>query len=90
VIYEVSSSKVRIERWFESREDAIAAFERKCKRLGIPAPLHYPPGQSGDCVSSNLLAYPRRTCATRLRDGHGYVFVEKRNQTQLQRAAAVR
>jgi hypothetical protein len=82
VIYQVSSSKVRIVRWFESREEAIAAFERKCKRLGIPAPLHYPLGVSGDCVSSNLLAYLHRTWAAGVRDGHGYVFVEKRHQTQ--------
>ena len=34
MIYQVSSSKVHIELWFASREDAIAAFEGKCKRLG--------------------------------------------------------
>jgi hypothetical protein len=82
VIYQVSSSKVRIERWYESREEAIAAFERKCKRLGLTPPLSYPPGQSGDAVSDNLTTYTRRTCATGVRNGHGFVFVQKRNKVQ--------
>ena len=82
MIYQVSSSKVRILRWFESREEAIVAFERKCKRLGIAPPEYYPPGISGDSISDNLIAYSRRTWAAGVRDGHGYVFVEKKNQTQ--------
>ena len=44
MIYQVSSSKVRIDRWYESREEAIKAFERQCKKLGIAPPLSYPPG----------------------------------------------
>jgi len=79
VIYQVSSPKVRIERWFSSREEAIQAFERACKRLGIAPPLAYPPGVSGDSVSDNLVAYPRRISAQGRRAGHGYMFVQKRN-----------
>jgi len=40
----IFSSKVRIERWFDTPDEAIAAFERNCKRLGLEPPLHYPPG----------------------------------------------
>jgi hypothetical protein len=82
VIYQVSSSKVRIDRWYESREEAIKAFERQCKKLGIAPPLSYPPGKSGDAVSDNRTGEPRRTCATGARNGHGYVFVQKRNRIQ--------
>ena len=78
MIYQVSSSKVPIKRWFESREEAIAAFEHQCKHLGITPPLHYPPAVSGDTVEDNGIAYPPRTCAAGVRDGHGYVYVEKR------------
>jgi hypothetical protein len=79
VIYQVSSSKVRIKRWFESTEEAIAAFEHQCKHLGLTPPLHYPPAVSGDTVEDNGIAYPHRTCAAGVRDGHGYVFVERRD-----------
>jgi len=80
LIYQVTSSKVRIERWFANREEAIAAFERKCKRLGLTPPLSYPPGVSGDVFQDNRIAYPRWTWAARVRDGHGYVLVERRNE----------
>jgi hypothetical protein len=56
VIYQVSSSKVRILRWFDTREQAIAAFERKCKRLGLTPPLGYSPGSSGDTFHDNRIA----------------------------------
>ena len=79
MIYQVSSSKVRIRRWFDTREEAIAAFEHQCKQLGLAPPLHYPPAVSGDTVEDNGIAYPRRTCAVGARDGHGYVFVESRD-----------
>ena len=78
MIYQVSSSKVRIRRWFDTREEAIAAFEHQCKQLGLTPPLHYPPAVSGDTVEDNGIAYPPRTCAAGVRDGHGYVYVEKR------------
>jgi hypothetical protein len=76
VIYQVSSSKAHILRWFHTREQAIAAFERKCKRLGFTSPLSYPPGSSGDTFHDNRIAYPRRTLAAGVRNGHGYVCVE--------------
>jgi hypothetical protein len=78
VIYQVSSSKVRIRRWFDTREEAIAAFEHQCKHLGLTPPLHYPPAVSGDTVEDNGIAYPPRTYAAGVRDGHGYVYVEQR------------
>jgi hypothetical protein len=56
VIYQVSSSKAHILRWFHTREQAIAAFERKCKRLGFTSPLSYPPGSSGDTFHDNRIA----------------------------------
>jgi hypothetical protein len=80
VIYQVSSSKIRIKRWFESREEAIAAFEHECKRLGLQPPLHYPPAVVGDTCEDNGIAYPQRTRAAGMRDGLGFVFVEGRNQ----------
>jgi hypothetical protein len=75
VIYQVSSSKVHIERWFNGRKEAIAAFERECKRLGLTSPSHYLPAVSGDTFSDDRTAYPPRSCAAGRRDGHGYVFV---------------
>ena len=79
MIYQVSSSKVRIVRWFDTQEEAIAAFEHRCKQVGLEPPLDYPPAVKGDTVEDNGIAYPRRTQARGLRDGHGYVYVEKRN-----------
>jgi hypothetical protein len=80
VIYQVSSSKVPIKRWFESREEAIAVFEHECKRLGLEPPLHYPPAVSGDTLEDNGIAYPRLKWASGIRAGVGFVFVEERNQ----------
>ena len=60
----------------------MAAFERKCKRAGIQPPEPYPLGVSGDDVTNNDSAYPRRTCACGLRDGHDWVYVEKKRVTQ--------
>jgi len=80
MIYQVSSSKVSIKRWFESREEAIAAFEHECKRLGLEPPLHYPPAVSGDTSEDNGITYPRRKRAAGMRAGVGFVFVEERNQ----------
>jgi hypothetical protein len=76
VIYQVSSSKVRIKRWFKSGEEATAACERECWRIGLAPPSDYPPAVSGDTVEDNGIAH---TCATGVRDGHGYVFVESRD-----------
>ena len=36
--YRVRSTKVKCLRWFQSRAQAIAAFESKCKRVGIVPP----------------------------------------------------
>ena len=54
MIYQLSTSTVPIERWFDTREEAIAAFERKCKRLGIRPPLDYPPSCCGDMYSLTI------------------------------------
>ena len=78
MIYQVSSSKVRIVRWFDTQA-AIAAFEHQCKQVGLEPPLDSPPAVRGDTAEDNGIAYPRRTQARGLRDGHGYVYVEKRN-----------
>ena len=80
MIYQVSSSKVPIKRWFESREEAIAAFEHQCKHLGLEPPSDYPPAVSGDTFEDNGIAYPRRTRAAGMRAGLGFVFVEERNR----------
>ena len=66
VVYQVSSSKVRIRRWFDTREEAIAAFEHQCKHLGLTPPLHYPPAVSGDTVEDNGIAYPQLCAAKSL------------------------
>jgi hypothetical protein len=73
VIYKISSSKVCSIHWFDTREEAIAASEPMSKQIGLSPPLHYPPAVSGDTLEDNGIAYPRRTCAAGLRDGHGYV-----------------
>ena len=54
MIYQVCSSTVPIERWFATREEAIGAFERKCKRLGIRPSLNYPPSCCGDIYSPTI------------------------------------
>ena len=46
---------------------------------GIQPPERYPPGVSGDSITTNGLAYPRRTSAPGVRDGHGWVYVDARN-----------
>ena len=61
------------------KTEAIEAFERQCKRQGIVPPECYPPGASGDCVTTNDIAYPRRTSAAGVRNGHGCVYVDARN-----------
>ena len=58
---------------------AIAAFERACTRAGIPPPERYPPEVSGDSITTKELAYPRRTCAAGMREDHGWVCVDTRN-----------
>ena len=78
VHYRVRSIKVKCERWYPTRAQAIAAFESKCKRVGIPPPECYPPGASGDSITTGL-AYPRRICAAGLREGHDWVCVDTRN-----------
>ena len=70
---------VKCLRWYPTNVQASAAFERACKRAGISPPLHYPPGASGDSITSNDLAYPRRSCAAGMRDGHGWGCVDTRN-----------
>ena len=78
--YRVYSTMVKAtDNWYATRREAIAAFERSCKRVGLAPPLDYPPGISGDNVTSNDLVYPRRTCAAGPREGHGVVCVESRN-----------
>jgi hypothetical protein len=68
--YRVHSTKVKSERWYETKAEAIAAFERSCKRACIAPPLRYPPSVSGDSITTNDIAYPRRTYAAAMRDGH--------------------
>ena len=69
----------RCEQWHPTRTEAIDAFERKCKRAGIRPPERYPPGVSGDSITNNDVAYPRRKCAAGMRGEHGTVYVEARN-----------
>ena len=77
--YRVHSTKVKCLRWYPTRGEAIAAFELACKRKGIPPPECYPPGVSGDSITTNELADPRRTSAAGMREGHGWVCVDTRN-----------
>ena len=67
--YRVHSTKVKCLPWYPTKAEAIAAFERASKRMGIAPPLHYPLGASGDCIATNELTYPRRTCAAGMREG---------------------
>ena len=48
MLYCVHSAKVKCDRWYPTKAEAIAAFERKRKRAGIAPPLKYPPSVSGD------------------------------------------
>ena len=74
--YRVHSTKVKPGHWYPTKAEAIAAFERQCKRLGISPPTQYPPRLSGDSITKNGIAYPRSTCAAGMRDGHGWVYVD--------------
>ena len=42
-------------------------------------PERYPPGVSGDSITNNDIAYPGHTSATAMREGHGMVYVDARN-----------
>ena len=79
VHYRVHSTKVKCQRWYPTKAEAIAAFERQCQRAGIAPPLRYPPTVRGDCASTNDVAYPRCRSAAGMRDGHGSVYVDARN-----------
>ena len=81
VHYRVHSTMVKqCEQWYPTKAEAIAAFERACKRKGLAPPLRYPPGVSGDSVTTNGIAYPRHTC---MPDGQGWVYVDARNDVLL-------
>ena len=84
VQYRVHSTKVKRGRWYPTKAQAIAAFERNCKRLGISPPKYYPPAVSGDAVTDNHVAYPHYICAVGVRDGHGCVYVEATNDVEVQ------
>ena len=60
-------------RWYATEAQAIAALEPASKRVGIVPPKRYPPGASGDGVTTNDIAYPRHTCVAGVREGHGWV-----------------
>ena len=77
--YRVHSTKVKCLHWYPTQAEAIAVFERKCKRACIAPPLRYPPSVSGDSITTNDIAYLRRTCAAGMREGHGLVYVDARN-----------
>jgi len=64
VQYRVHSTQVESVRWYPTKAEAIAAFERNCKRLGIAPPHRYPPSVSGDSITINDMAYPRRRLTT--------------------------
>ena len=50
--YLVHSTQVKAAgRWYPTKAEAIAAFERACKRKGIAPPLNYPPASSGDTIT---------------------------------------
>jgi hypothetical protein len=76
--YRVHSTMVKCLRWYPTTTEAIAAFERKCEQAGIAPPERYPPGVRGDSITNNDIAYPRRTSARGVRDGHGWVYVDAR------------
>ena len=76
--YRVHGTKVKCLRWYPTKAEAISAFERASKRVGIAPPLDYPPAASGDSITINI-AYLRRKCSAGLCEGHGTVYVEVRN-----------
>ena len=67
--------KVRV--LVSTKAEAIAVFERKCKRAGIEPPHDYPPDVSGDSFTGNHIDYPH--WAAWVPDGHGWVYVDARN-----------
>jgi hypothetical protein len=71
-------------RWYPTKAEAIAAFERASKRAGISPPERYPPSVSDDSITNNDIAYPRHTCATGIRDGHCCVYVEAGNDVDVE------
>ncbi|HEX8893032.1 MAG TPA: hypothetical protein VF783_06900 [Terriglobales bacterium] len=71
------SEKVKCRSWYPTRGTAIAAFKRACKEAGIAPPERHRP--SGDTITHNDLAYPRRIWAAGMREGHGWVYVDPRN-----------
>ena len=77
--YRIHSTKVKSRGWYPTKTEAIAAFERGCKRVGIAPPLHYPPSVSGDSITNSNIAYLRSPWATEVREGHGWVYFEARN-----------
>jgi hypothetical protein len=56
VRYRVHSMRIRCKRWYPTKEAAIAAFERNCKRLGISPPRYYPPAVCPDISGSETRA----------------------------------
>jgi hypothetical protein len=71
VHYRVHSTIIDSKRWYPTKAEAIAAFERQSKRAGVSPPEHYPPSVSGDSITTNDIAYPRSTCAMGRRASHG-------------------
>ena len=51
VRYRVHSAIIDSKRWYPTKAEAIAAFERQSKRAGVWPPERYPPGVSGDSTS---------------------------------------
>lgn len=72
VHYHVSSSKIDVRKWYATKEEAISAYEHRCKKEGIEPPWNYPGRISGDL-------HERLDNGGRIqgpRDGHGNVYVE--------------
>ena len=61
VHYRVHSNEGKSLRWYPTKAEAIAAFERARKRKGLVPPLSYPPGACGDSITTNDIAHPRST-----------------------------
>ena len=57
-------------------------FERNCKRSAVSPPLRYPPSVSGDSITNNDIAYPRYRSAAVVREGHGCMYVDARNDVE--------
>ena len=77
--YRVHSTNVKYGSWYPTKAGAIAGFEQKYKRARIAPPRQYPPRVGGDFVTSNSIAYPHRRSARGLREGHGTMYVDARN-----------